>query len=299
MAFPVMTLAFHLNPSVARDFSLLIQSVGMSAASYTIFFIKVRLEWHTILLCSIGGGLGMILGLEVIDPLLSPSYKKMIFVSIWFSFAFALFLVNRYHDRRVYARIPDFRPWKGVVLMLTGVLGGIFTSFSGSGLDICSFSILTLLFRVSEKTATPTSVLLMAGNSLFGSYWRLFMMGKISGRAFEYLAVSVPVVVVGAPLGSLLGTHFHRLVLAAFVYVIDTVALISAFCIVPQTPLLAGVSVAIIVVGFAFFFVVTKVGEKIMLELQKRRIVRVLLKYKKKPLLTFTLKLIIQDHDLI
>ena len=39
-----------------------------------------------------------------------------------------------------------------------GVVGGAFTSFSGSGLDICSFSILTLLFRVSEKIATPTSV---------------------------------------------------------------------------------------------------------------------------------------------
>ena len=26
-----------------------------------------------------------------------------------------------------------------------------------SGIDICSFSVLTLLFRVSEKTATPTS----------------------------------------------------------------------------------------------------------------------------------------------
>lgn len=28
VAFPVMTLALHLNPQVARDFSIMIQSVG-------------------------------------------------------------------------------------------------------------------------------------------------------------------------------------------------------------------------------------------------------------------------------
>lgn len=35
------------------------------------------------------------LGLEVIDELLSPAEKKLIFVSVWFSFTVALFLLNR------------------------------------------------------------------------------------------------------------------------------------------------------------------------------------------------------------
>jgi hypothetical protein len=30
---------------------------------------------------------------------------------------------------------------------LTGFIGGIFTAIAGSGVDICSFSILSLLFR--------------------------------------------------------------------------------------------------------------------------------------------------------
>jgi hypothetical protein len=34
-------------------------------------------------------------GLEVVDDLLSNNVKKLGFVSIWFSFAFALFLLNR------------------------------------------------------------------------------------------------------------------------------------------------------------------------------------------------------------
>ena len=54
VAFPVMTLALHISPAVARDFSLGIQSCGMSAAAFTIFWMKLKLEKHSLLFCSIG-----------------------------------------------------------------------------------------------------------------------------------------------------------------------------------------------------------------------------------------------------
>jgi hypothetical protein len=41
----------------------------------------------------------------------------------------------------------NFTVWKAVALVLTGFVGGIFTAIAGSGVDICSFSILSLLFR--------------------------------------------------------------------------------------------------------------------------------------------------------
>ena len=61
-----------------------------------------------------------------------------------------------------------FGIWQAGVLSLTGFLGGIFSAITGSGVDICSFSILSLLFRVSEKVSTPTSVVLMAINTCVG-----------------------------------------------------------------------------------------------------------------------------------
>ena len=145
---------------------------------------------------------------------------------------------------------------------MTGFVGGIFSAFAGSGVDICTFSVLTLLFRVSEKTATPTSVVLMAGNTCIGFYWRQIMMQAVSQDAWDYFAVCVPIVVFGAPFGSVLGSHFHRQLLAAMIYIIDTVALIGAFVLVPQTPVLGGVSVAIIVGGFVFFGVLTRIGNE-------------------------------------
>ena len=44
--------------------------------------------------------------------------------------------------------------------------------------------------------------------------------------------VCAPIVVVGAPLGSVLGSYVHRLVLAAFVYATDFVQLIGALIVV-------------------------------------------------------------------
>ena len=122
--------------------------------------------------------------------------------------------------------------WKAIVLIVFGFLGGVFSSISGSGIDICSFAALTLLFRVTEKTATPTSVVLMAINTVIGASFSELVLGGISQEAVKFFEVCVPVVTIGAPLGSLIGSHFHRLVLAGFVYVTDTVQLIGALVIV-------------------------------------------------------------------
>ena len=260
VAFPVMTLVLGVTPAVARDFSIFIQSCGLMAATFAIFFMKVQIEWNAVILCSLGGGLGLILGLEFIDPLLSPPQKKMVFVSVWFSFTVALFLLNRYRKRTTYRTIQGFNWWKGIVLVLVGLFGGMFTSFVGSGLNICCFSILTLLFRVSEKIAVPTSVILMAFNSVVGSFWRIVMMGDVDTEAYEYLAVCVPIVVIGAPLGSIIGSHFHRQVLAALVYILDTLSLVSAFILVKQTPQLIGLSIGLIVGGALLFILLTRFG---------------------------------------
>ena len=70
----------------------------------------------------VGGVFGMILGLEVFDELLDPPTKKLGFVSIWFSFAFALFLLNRQHKRKTFDTIQNCGWWETLLLILTGKL---------------------------------------------------------------------------------------------------------------------------------------------------------------------------------
>ena len=65
VAFPVMTLAFSVAPSVARDVSIMIQSSGMGMASITIIFMRVQIEYVALGLCFFSGIAGTIFGLEV------------------------------------------------------------------------------------------------------------------------------------------------------------------------------------------------------------------------------------------
>ena len=265
MAFPVLTLALKATPAVARDVSLMVQACGMSTATMSMMLQSIQVEWHSIVFCFSGGALGALSGFYTIDLWLTGIQKKMCFVTIWFSFAFALFLLNRYHKRKTYYQIHNFTPLKGLALFVTGIVGGLFTSFAGGGLDICSFSMLTLLFRVTEKVATPTSVVLMASNSCLCFYWRTMVQQTMSREALDYIGVTAPIVTIMAPIGATLGSHFHRLVLASFVYVLDTVALVSAYVILG--PDLVGtallyVSIGIIVFGFFFFSILTRMGNR-------------------------------------
>ena len=82
--------------------------------------------------------------------------------------------------------------WKAAVLFATGFLGGIFSSISGSGIDICSFACLTLLFRLTEKTATPTSVILMAINTVVGFLWREYAQEGIGDDSWNFFLVCAP-----------------------------------------------------------------------------------------------------------
>ena len=71
---------------------------------------------------------------QVIDPALSAEEKKLSFVSIWFSFAFALFLLNkckkndwmisaREKKRLTFDSIPAFGAWQATILILVGLVG--------------------------------------------------------------------------------------------------------------------------------------------------------------------------------
>uniref|UniRef100_A0A7E4W522 Membrane transporter protein n=1 Tax=Panagrellus redivivus TaxID=6233 RepID=A0A7E4W522_PANRE len=255
-----MTLLLKLDPAQARDYSMMIQSVGMTCATFTIAWMGITVEWNSIIFCTIGAGVGIIFGLENVDNWLSGPEKKMLFVSIWVSFAISLWLLNSEDDRHAHDRIQNMSITKAVVLLVTGFIGGLCTAFAGSGVDICSFSILTLLFRVSEKTATPTSIVLMAVNSITGFFWRCFVMDAINPVVWMHFSTSVPIVVVVAPLGTLLASHFHRLVLATFVYVLEALALIGFLVTGPPWYLIL-TGAGIIVFSLVFFNTVSRIGK--------------------------------------
>ncbi len=232
VAFPVMTLLFGVDPPIARDFSLMIQSVGMGAASIGIVLMSIRVEWKAIILSNLGGVLGILIGLQI-SASWPPAFTKMFFVSLWLAIALALYLINR-GGRDVVQKIDKYDGRKIAALLTIGVAGGTVSGMTGSGLDILTFAVLTMAYRLNESVATPTSVVIMAINSLVGV--SICMFGnKLSTESLTYWWCAVPVVVIGAPLGAWYIKNKTRETVTRFLYVSILVQFIGAMLIVPQS----------------------------------------------------------------
>ena len=78
VAFPVMTLALGVTPPVARDFSLMIQTIGMVSASFTILYQQIKVDWQAIVWCTLGGLVGCPFSLGLIAPHIPPPITKMV-----------------------------------------------------------------------------------------------------------------------------------------------------------------------------------------------------------------------------
>ncbi len=281
VAFPVMTLLFGIKPHIARDFSLMIQSVGMMAATFTIICLKIPVEWRAILYAGIGGVIGVAIGIDVISPLMSPAYTKIFFTSTWLSFAAALYWINRYHDREVHIAIANFAPKHIIVLIVIGVIGGAVSGITGSGLDIVTFSLLVLSYRINEKIATPTSVVLMGMNALAGFIWKEGFSGGMAADAWQYWYVCIPIVVLGAPAGAWFIKNRSRLFIAGFLYFSVVVQYIAALIILPINSRLIIFSLSVLAIGVLFFHQMSRFGERRLVWLNNNKLNSELIAVKK------------------
>lgn len=257
IAYPAMTLLFNIGPDVARNFSLAIQSFGMTFAAIWIFLSRIKIEKNYLLIAGIGGALGILFGTYYIVPLIKPSYAKMMFVSFWLSFGFALWVVNFIRKRKSIEELPVLSLYQKTELMLIGVLGGIFSSVFGNGIDICTFAFVVLKYGLSEKVATPTSVILMASNAVIGALLHTFVLGTMQAEAVNYLLVCLPVVIFGAPLGAFVINQIGRKTIAVLLITIIIVQFISALIIIQPSLLLISFSLGIFLLGIIIFFLLT------------------------------------------
>jgi len=233
VAFPVMTLLFQIPPSVARDFSLMIQSVGMTAAAVLIFTRRIRIEYRALLLAGCGGAVGIVVGIELLSPRLPPTHTKVFFTSLWMSFGGVLFWINRNRNRFVLDRITGNLGASYALIATFGFLGGVISGILGSGIDILTFSLLVMVFRIDEKIATPTSVVLMAFNAITGFLWRGAIRDQLAPDAWIYWYACVPVVVVGAPLGAYFIREKTRHFISCLLYSVILIQFAGSLIVVP------------------------------------------------------------------
>lgn len=258
IAFPIFTKVLHISPLDSKVFSLAIQSIGMMAATLTIIVIRIKVEWRVILWASIGGLFGVVFSSVVIAPLLAANLLKMLFTAMIVSFVLPLLLLN-WKDRFYNESLSVFCRREKLIMLLTGFLGGIMTGLVGNGIDIICFSVMVLLFRLSEKIATPTSVVLMAFNSLVGFALHVFVIGGFTAQVVDYWLAAIPVVVIGAPLGAYFCTQLNNKSIASILIILIMIELISSLSLIPLNGDIISISIVFFLLFSLIYFRMSRV----------------------------------------
>jgi uncharacterized membrane protein YfcA len=134
------------------------------------------------------------------------------------------------------------------------MVGGVLSGLVGNGIDIITFSVMVLFFRLSEKVATPTSVILMACNAIVGFVLYLFVYDGFTETVQEYWLAAVPVVVIGAPLGAMICTWFSRELIVRVLLALIAIEVVSSLLIIPLSSTLILYSVIVLsVCSFIYY----------------------------------------------
>ena len=279
VAFPVSVLIIEFTPSQGRDFSLLIQSVGMSCAAYLIFYSKHDLIarcGNLIGSSCVSGVLGLVAGSELA---VSPFTVNILFTTMVACFAVVLGYMEWAGDVSPNGAAPTERR-KGEMswplrfgLVVQGFFGGMLSSQIGSGSDVAWFMYASLFLnksrgkedRIDDNALTACSVIIMAAISVFGSAIRLAQ--GVESDVFLALLACVWVVCLGAPLGSLFLTPRRRSLLKRAFYVLALVQLLTFGIIKIKGNAAAWFGVGgalvfvLVVIASHYFFVLKKKGD--------------------------------------
>jgi uncharacterized membrane protein YfcA len=237
VAFPVFTKLLHIPAHEACLFSFAIQSVGMGAASLSILYLRIPIERRVLLWAGLGGISGLLLSTYFIEPYIAPVQVRVAFTVMVSSLGVALVLLNRAKSVKRHMRCPIWGPRERALLVAAGFLGGLMSGLAGCGENIVVFMLMVLLFRVSEKIATPTTVILMTIVTLVGFGLHALVIRDFDPVVTGYWLAAVPIVAVGAPLGAIICSRMSRRAIVMVLLCLITAECVSTILIVPMSHL--------------------------------------------------------------
>ena len=251
VAFPVFTKVLHIPPNEARVFAFAIQTIGMGAASLSILYLKIPIERRVLLWGGGAGVLGMLFSTFYVVPYVPAPLVKIAFTVMVSSLAVALLLLNRKEKGIRNQLCPLFGVREKSFIVLAGLLGGIMSGLVGCGENIVVFMVMVLLFRVSEKVVTPTTVILMTIVTIAGFAVHVFAVRDFPPHVEAYWLAAVPIVAVGAPLGAYLCSLMSRRTIANILIGLIALEFVSTIILIPMSRAVALTAAGTLVVfGF-------------------------------------------------
>lgn len=232
IAFPIFTKVLQIEPAVARDFALAIQSIGMTCGSLLIIRSGYSYFPDIAKRVSLGASLGVCIGLAWLVQVVPPPYPKIVFSL--FTFCFGLFLAwENFFERRAREEEDgsDIKLSPGACLVI-GLIGGLMSSIVGSGADVVLFVVLCRRFACHEKTATRTTIPVMALTSMIGFLFQM-LSGKLSPGVLALWWSAFPIVACGAPLGAVFCSRQKREAVVLFLLLLIAIEFVTTLILIP------------------------------------------------------------------
>ncbi len=268
VAFPVFTKALGVPAPVARTFGLSIQAVGMTMATVAILVAGRPFHRRAAVVGSLAAIAGFGVGVWFLgrpDETFWQSSVPTPWVKATFSIVLATTSVLMLRQLRLHRAVrPGAEPstagrWTArtdVALGAVAAGGGVLSSLTGTGANIVVFLLLVVVVGVLPKTALPTAIMVMTAVSVVGLAVFVGVDGQFDldlvgdrvvavagapvdlsaegGDLFGLWLAAVPVVVWGAPLGSLAASLVREHHLVRFVALLATVEVATTFVLVPE-----------------------------------------------------------------
>ena len=207
VAFPVLNVFLHVDRILARDFSMMIQSVGMTSASIFILSQKdtVVQDYKPLLVFVPVCFVGFLIGMDVLQHIhvyLIQSFFLCLSVTFVIAYYFSSHRGRR--TRLVLTSCGD-RIYLAVVL----IAGGMISSLFGTGADIIVYTLLVTHFALTAKNATRMSIVLQACISILGYAYRAFVDHGLSSYQIKTWLCAYPIVLFMAPFGAYALSRLH------------------------------------------------------------------------------------------
>lgn len=262
VAFPIFTKGLHVAAPVARTFGLSIQAVGMTVAAVSIVLFRRAIHVRAAVVATIAALGGFALAVAAFgepDGVFWPSSIGTPWVKATFSVLLATtsLMMIRHLRHGPHGGAPlawNHRLDAGLAVAAAG--GGFVSALTGTRANIMVFLFLVVLVDVSPRVALPTAIMVMAAVSIVG----FVLFGLIDGQLdvavtdgivtsvggtttalkatesdlFGLWLAAVPIVVWGAPLGSLAAAMVPEKRLVQFVALLATTEVATTFILVSE-----------------------------------------------------------------
>jgi uncharacterized protein len=195
------------------------------------------------------GGIPGIISAVYLSPIIPANIIKISFSMIISSFALIFLFLNKTNNNYNY-NIINRNIQQKILFLIVGFVGGTISGLVGSGMEILIFAAMILLFNICEKISTATFIVLMTFNSLVEFLVHKLLIGDFITPVIDYWLATVPVVVIGAPLGAIIFSYLNKETIVRTLVFLILIDLVSSVLFIPLT-------ISVVTTGAIFFLAFT------------------------------------------